>query len=105
MKHFVSKKLACSFALCLSMSLSSFGQSQVIHLSKSKATVQSFIKEIESQTKMSVDFSQNTINLNKKVDVNTKIPTLATLMNAILDGQLLTLQDCEPPHHHSQERS
>lgn len=56
MKHFVSKKLACTLALCLSMSLSSFGQSQVIHLSKSKATVQSFIKEIESQTKMSVDF-------------------------------------------------
>lgn len=90
MKHFVSKKLACSLALCLSMSLSSFGQSQVIHLSKSKATLQSFIKEIESQTKMSVDFSQNTIDLNKKVDVNTKVPTLATLMNAILDGQLLT---------------
>lgn len=34
MKHFVSKKLACSLALCLSMSLSSFGQSQVIQEEK-----------------------------------------------------------------------
>lgn len=86
MKTLLNKKTAATLALCLSMSMSTFGQSQVIHLSQNKATVSSIIKAIEKQTQMSVDFSQNTINLNKTVSLKSKSMTLAELMNQILAG-------------------
>ena len=53
MKTLLNKKTAATLALCLSMSMSTFGQSQVIHLSQNKATVSSIIKAIEKQTQMS----------------------------------------------------
>lgn len=86
MKTLLNKKTAAALALCLSMSMSTFGQSQVIHLSQNKATVSSIIKAIEKQTQMSVDFSQNTINLNKTVSLKSKSETLGELMNQILKG-------------------
>ncbi|MDY3968505.1 MAG: TonB-dependent receptor plug domain-containing protein [Prevotella sp.] len=86
MKTLLNKKTAATLALCLSMSMSTFGQSQVIHLSQNKATVSSIIKAIEKQTQMSVDFSQNTINLNKTVSLKSKSETLGELMNQILKG-------------------
>ena len=86
MKTLLNKKTAAALALCLSMSVSTFGQSQVIHLTQNKATVSSIIKAIEKQTQMSVDFSQNTINLNKKVSLKSKSETLGELMNQILKG-------------------
>ena len=52
MKTLLNKKTAATLALCLSMSMSTFGQSQVIHLSQNKATVSSIIKAIEKQTQM-----------------------------------------------------
>lgn len=86
MKTLLNKKTAATLALCLSMSMSTFGQSQVIHLSQNKATVSSIIKAIEKQTQMSVDFSQNTINVNKTVSLKSKSETLGELMNQILAG-------------------
>lgn len=86
MKTLLNKKTAAALALCLSMSVSTFGQSQVIHLTENKATVSSIIKAIEKQTQMSVDFSQNTINLNKTVSLKSKTMTLGELMNQILAG-------------------
>lgn len=86
MKTLLNKKTAAALALCLSMSVSTFGQSQVIHLTQNKATVSSIIKAIEKQTQMSVDFSQNTINLNKTVSLKSKSETLGELMNQILKG-------------------
>lgn len=86
MKTLLNKKTAATLALCLSMSMSTFGQSQVIHLSQNKVTVSSIIKAIEKQTQMSVDFSQNTVNLNKTVSLKSKSMTLAELMNQILAG-------------------
>nr|WP_278843886.1 TonB-dependent receptor [Hoylesella timonensis] len=68
------------------MSMSTFGQNQVIHLTQNKATVSSIIKAIEKQTKMSVDFSQNTINLNKTVNLKSKSLSLGEIMNQILSG-------------------
>ena len=86
MKTLLNKKTAAALALCLSMSVSTFGQSQVIHLTQNKATVSSIIKAIEKQTQMSVDFSQNTINVNKTVSLKSKSETLGELMNQILKG-------------------
>lgn len=86
MKTLLNKKTAATLALCLSMSMSTFGQSQVIHLSQNKATVSSIIKAIENQTRMSVDFSQNTINLNKTVNLKSKSLSLGEIMNQILSG-------------------
>lgn len=87
MKNLIDRRTACTLALCLSMSVATFGQNQTIRLSKSKATVENLIKDIEAQTHMSVDFSQNTINLKKVVSVGSSTPTLSTLLNAILRGQ------------------
>ena len=84
MKTLLNKKTAATLALCLSMSVSTFGQSQVIHLTQNKATVSSIIKAIEKQTQMSVDFSQNTINLNKTVSLKSKSESLGKLMAQIL---------------------
>lgn len=86
MKTLLNKKTAATLALCLSMSMSTFGQNQVIHLTQNKATVSSIIKAIEKQTKMSVDFSQNTINLNKTVNLKSKSLSLGEIMNQILSG-------------------
>ena len=52
MKTLLNKKTAAALALCLSMSVSTFGQSQVINLTQKKATVSSIIKSIEKQTQM-----------------------------------------------------
>lgn len=86
MKTLLNKKTAATLALCLSMSMSTFGQNQVIHLTQNKATVSSIIKAIEKQTKMSVDFSQNTINLNKTINLKSKSLSLGEIMNQILSG-------------------
>ncbi len=86
MKPFVNKKTAATLALCLSMSVATFGQNQVIHLPQTSATVSSIIKAIEKQTQMSVDFSQNSVNLNKTIRLKSKSQTLGELMNQILKG-------------------
>ena len=86
MKTLLNKKTVATLALCLSMSVSTFGQSQVIHLTQNKATVSSIIKAIEKQTQMSVDFSQNTLNLNKTVNLKSKSLSLGEIMNLILSG-------------------
>ena len=86
MKTLLNKKTAATLALCLSMSVSTFGQSQVIHLTQNKATVSSIIKAIEKQTQMSVDFSQNTLNLNKTVNLKSKSLSLGEIMNLIISG-------------------
>ena len=89
-RNAVGKKTACAIFISLSMSVASFGQSQVIRLTKTKATVQSLIKDIEAQTKMSVDYSQDALNLGKVVSVGTKTPTLSSLLNTLLQGQGLS---------------
>ncbi len=86
MKTLVNKKAAATLALCLSMSVATFGQNQVIHLPQTKASVSSIIKAIEKQTQMSVDFSQKSINLNKTISLKSKTQTLGELMNQILKG-------------------
>lgn len=86
MKTLVNKKTAATLALCLSMSVATFGQNQVIHLPKTKATVSTIIKAIEKQTQMSVDFPQKSVNLNKIVSLKSKTTTLGELMNLILNG-------------------
>lgn len=84
MKTLMNKKTAATLALCLSMSVAAFGQNQVIHLPQTKASVSTIIKAIEKQTQMSVDFSQNTINLNKTVSLKSKSESLGKLMAQIL---------------------
>lgn len=84
MKTLMNKKTAATLALCLSMSVAAFGQNQVIHLPQTKASVSTIIKAIEKQTQMSVDFSQNTINLNKTVSLKSKSESLGQLMAQIL---------------------
>lgn len=86
MKTLVNKKTAATLALCLSMSVATFGQNQVIHLPKTKASVSTIIKAIEKQTQMSVDFPQKSVNLNKIVSLKSKTTTLGELMNLILNG-------------------
>ena len=86
MKPFVNKKTAATLALCLSMSVATFGQNQVIHLPQTSATVSSIIKAIEKQTQMSVDFSQNSVNLTKTIHLKSKTLTLGELMSLILKG-------------------
>ncbi len=86
MKPLVNKKTAATLALCLSMSVAAFGQNQVIHLPQTKVSVSSVIKAIEKQTKMSVDFSTNSVNPNKTVNLKSKSLTLDELMNQILKG-------------------
>ena len=84
MKTLMNKKTAATLALCLSMSVAAFGQNQVIHLPQTKASVSTIIKAIEKQTQMSVDFSQNSINLNKTVSLKSKSESLGQLMAQIL---------------------
>lgn len=84
MKTLKNKRSAVTLALCLSMSVATFGQNQVIKMSQTKTTVSSIIKAIEKQTQMSVDFSQNAINLNKTVTLDSKSQSLAELMGKIL---------------------
>ena len=84
----MGKKTAATLALCLSMSVASFGQNQVIHLPQAKASVSAIIKAIEKQTQMSVDFSQNAVNLNKTVSLKSKSLTLGEIMDQILGGSL-----------------
>ena len=84
MKTLMNKKTAATLALCLSMSVAAFGQNQVIHLPQTMASVSTIIKAIEKQTQMSVDFSQNTINLNKTVSLKSKSESLGKLMAQIL---------------------
>lgn len=86
MKSLVNKKTAATLAICLSMSVAAFGQNQVIHLSQTKVSVSSVIKAIEKQTKMSVDFPQNSVNPNKTVNLKSKSLTLDELMTQILKG-------------------
>ena len=76
--------------LFLFISSTMFGQNQVIHLSRTQATVESFFSMIEAQTKMLVDFSQATLKLNQTVNVGTSSPTLHQLLNTILSGQYLS---------------
>lgn len=83
MKTLKNKRTAVTLALCLSMSVATFGQNQVIKMSQTKTTVSSIIKAIEKQTQMSVDFSQNAINLNKTVTLDSKSQSLAELMGKI----------------------
>ena len=91
MRNFMyNKKAAATLALCLSLSVGAWGQSQVIHLQRTKAPVSSFLKAIESQTKMSVDFSHNVLNQNRVVNVSGKEMTLASLLDEILQGQALS---------------
>ena len=84
MKTLKNKRTAVTLALCLSMSVATFGQNQVIKMSQTKTTVSSIIKAIEKQTQMSVAFSQNAINLNKTVTLDSKSQSLAELMGKIL---------------------
>lgn len=86
MKTLTNKKAVATLALCLSMSMTAFGQNQVIHLPQTKASVSSIIKAIEKQTQMSVDFSQDTVDLNKTVTLKSKQQTLDELMSQILKG-------------------
>lgn len=86
MKTLMGKKTAATLALCLSMSVASFGQNQMIHLPQAKASVSAIIKAIEKQTQMSVDFSQNAVNLNKTVSLKSKSLTLDDIMKQILKG-------------------
>ena len=86
MKTLLNKKTAATLALCLSMSMTSFGQNQVIHLQQNQAPVSALIKAIEKQTQMSVDFSQNSVNLSKIVTLKSNTLTLGKLMEQILAG-------------------
>lgn len=97
MKNLIDRKTACTLALCLSMSVATYGQNQTIRLSKTKATVENLIKDIETQTNMSVDFSQNTINTKKVITVGSSTPTLSTLLNTILRGLNLSYKIVD--HH------
>lgn len=86
----MNRKTAATLALCMSMSVGAFGQKQVIHLQRTKATVESFVKAIEKQTNMSVDFTQNALNLKRNVTVSSSKLTLAELLDEILRGQGLS---------------
>lgn len=97
MRNLIDRRTACTLALCLSMSVATFGQNQTIRLTKTKATVENLIKDIETQTNMSVDFSQNTINPKKVITVGSSTPTLSSLLNTILRGQNLSYKIVD--HH------
>lgn len=90
MKISMYKKTTAVLVLCLSMSIGAFGQSQIIHLQQNKATVSKLVKAIEKQTKMSVDFSQETLDLHRTIKISSKSLTLSALLEEMLRGQSLT---------------
>ena len=59
---------------------------QTIKLTSTKATMHTLIQAIEKQTNMSVDYSQNTIDLNKTVNVSSNSLSLQNLLAQMLRG-------------------
>ena len=79
------RSLTTAFALMLTLSVT-YGQKQVIQLPARQVTVQQTIKAIEQQTKMSVDYEQGKINLQKKVTFSNQKQSLANVLNRMLEG-------------------
>ena len=77
------RSLTTAFALMLTLSVT-YGQKQVIQLPARQVTVQQTIKAIEQQTKMSVDYEQGKINLQKKVNFSNRKQSLANVLNQML---------------------
>lgn len=86
LKSIKEKRLSVLLLLFFAFSVSMMGQNQVVKLSQTKNTVRQLIGVIEKQTNMSVDYRQNTLDLNKQVKVNSKSETLSTLLNTMLSG-------------------
>ncbi len=59
---------------------------QTIKLTSIRATMQSLIQTIEKQTNMSVDYGQNTIDLNKTINVSSSSISLHSLLTQMLQG-------------------
>ena len=59
---------------------------QTIKLTSIRATMQSLIQTIEKQTNMSVDYGQNTIDLNKTINVSSSSISLHSLLTQMLRG-------------------
>lgn len=68
------------------MSAFIYGQNQTIKLPAKKITVQTIVQEIEKQTDMSIDYSQNTLNPKAIIKINSKTLNLSTLLNKVLNG-------------------
>lgn len=85
-KNFIRKRLASLVILFFSVSVVMMGQGQMIKLKQKTVTVHQLISEIEKQTKMSVDYGQNTLNLGATIKVNAKTEKLGTLLNLMLQG-------------------
>lgn len=62
----------------------SFAQS--VSLSNTRLTLKTAFTEIEKQTKMSVDYNREVIDVNKTVSIQTKNGSLADIMTALLQG-------------------
>jgi hypothetical protein len=77
------RSLTTAFALMLTLSVT-YGQKQIIQLPARQVTVQQTIKAIEQQTKMSVDYEQGKINLQKKVNFSNRKQSLANVLNQML---------------------
>jgi len=84
LKSIKEKRFSVLLILFFAFSVSMMGQNQVVKLSQTKNTVRQLIETIEKQTNMSVDYGQNTLNLNKQVKVKSKSETLAVLLNTML---------------------
>jgi len=70
----------------LLISTSVYSQNQTIKLPTNKVAVQTIIQEIEKQTGMSIDYSQNTLNPKTIIKFNSKTLNLPTLLNQMLGG-------------------
>ena len=78
-------KLFLVSALLL-ISLAGFSQNQVIKLQKREATLKTMITAIEKQTKKSVDYGQNVMNLKKVVRVSATQMKLSDLLKELFMG-------------------
>lgn len=85
--YILSKGVRLLFLLIiLLISTAVYGQNQTIKLPTKKVTVQTIVQEIEKQTDISIDYSQNTLNPKTIIKFNSKTLHLSTLLNQMLGG-------------------
>lgn len=72
------------FILLFIQNQQSFAQS--VSLSNTRLTLKTAFAEIEKQTKMSVDYNREVIDVNKMISLQTKNGSLSDVMTALLQG-------------------
>lgn len=86
LRAFRQKRHLALLGLCLAFSTHVVGQNQIVNLEKTTNSVQSLIKAIEQQTSLSIDYKQNTLNLNRQIKTDSKSENLSSLLQQMLKG-------------------